>query len=109
MDMKDVRSTVVENLLRMAPHLEIVHHIPGRIRLRILPSGLRTAMEIDLQQIRDNTPGILSLRINALVGSVVIEYNRNRLDPDLWNLLSRLRKAPELRAEAESRLISLWD
>lgn len=108
-DMNDVKSTVVTNLLRIAPHLQIVHHIPGRIRLRISPSGLQTAMEIDLRQIRDNVPGILSLRINALVGSIVIEYDRNRLNPDLWNLLSRLRKAPELRAEAESRLTSLWD
>jgi hypothetical protein len=107
--MQEVRTVLIQSLLRLAPHTQIVHHIPGRIRLRILPSGLAAVRGVNLEDIENNMPGILGIRVNRLIGSVVIEYDQNRLQSDFWESLSNLGKSPELAMGVEDRLRSLWD
>jgi len=63
----------VEELLALAPHLEIAHHIPGRIRLRIKLSGLSTLSKVDLEAVTSAIPGIQSVRVNAVARSAVID------------------------------------
>ncbi len=107
--MKDIRAAMIQDLLRLAPHITVIHHVPGRIRLRMRPSGLTAMREIDLDQMRNGIPGIQEIRVNRLVASVVIQYDPNCLPPDLWEALSRLRDTPELASEVEERLKSLWN
>ncbi len=105
--MEIVDGVSVENLLLLARHTEVVHHIPGRIRVRVLPSALKALRETDIRSSLDSVPGVISLRVNAVVGSVVIEYDRSRLSFDFWENLRLLKKKPELAAEIKERLKSI--
>ncbi|MEN6441656.1 MAG: hypothetical protein ABFD97_24105 [Syntrophobacter sp.] len=106
--MNDDKYAAIQDLLRLAVHTTIVHHIPGRIRLRVLPSGAWIARGIDLDELKRHVPGIMGVRVNILVGSVVVEYDRNELAPGLWEEFSKLRNDPGLASEMETRLVSLW-
>ena len=78
-------ATVTEQLVRLAPHMQLAHHIPGRIRLRIHDSGMDTAREIDIHEVARSVPGIKGIRLNPFNRSVIIEYDSVRFPPDLWN------------------------
>jgi hypothetical protein len=102
------RSSVIADLLLIAPHTEIVHHIPGRIRLRLKRSGLDVIAKIDVESLMRGVPGIRSLRINPVVGSLTLEYDQKRLSYSLWEKLGALRNRPELRDQVEALLKDVW-
>ena len=99
--------TAVEDIVRIAPYAEIAHHLPGRIRLTIKLSGLGLVREIDLPAVLQNLPGVLSLRVNALARSVVIDYDPNRLPFDLWEHLVLIGCKPELEESVRERLLAV--
>ena len=98
------RSNWAENLLRIAAHTQVVHHIPGRIRLRILPSALKLVRGMDVDKTLGALPGIKGVRINAVVGSVVLEYDSSKLPYNLWEQLRQLRKKPQLEGDLRELL-----
>ncbi len=100
---------VVAAVMRIAPHKEITHHIPGRIRLKILPSGVDNVRDLDLEGLVARIPGVLDLRVNILARSIMIEYDRNRLPYDLWESLNRVKEHPETGPELIERLHFLWE
>ena len=100
-------SDLVENLMCIAPHTEVAHHIPGRIRLRILASGLSVVRRIDVRSVIGALPGIKSIRVNALAGSVVIEYDTGKLPFTLWESMLQLRNKPHLADQIREHLQSL--
>ncbi len=100
--------TLVSDLLLLARHADIVHHIPGRIRLRLSPSVVKVAGDVDLDQLVRCLPGIIKTRINVIVGSVVIEYDCNRLSPDLWESIVKCKDDPDVVSEIEDRLAVLF-
>ncbi|OUD15029.1 HMA2 domain-containing protein [Thioflexithrix psekupsensis] len=71
----------------MTTYFHVVHHIHGRIRLRLSPSVLQhpIAKQADtlVQRVR-SIRGILDVRINLVVGSIVIEYDPDWIAPQLW-------------------------
>jgi hypothetical protein len=77
-------STMVDNILNLAQHAEIAHHIPGRIRLKVRLSGVELFLRIDGQSLLRNIPGVLNATINPLARSAVIEYDPKLLPSDLW-------------------------
>lgn len=105
--MTKLNSQLVDSLLLLAPHTEIVHHIPGRIRLRVLRSGIPLAARTDLQAILQAIPGIQQVRINPVVGSVVVEYDTRRLPYPLWERLAKLRFDATLHSELKRDLEGL--
>ncbi len=100
-------SGIVDSLLLLAPHTEIVHHIPGRIRLRVLRSGIALAAKTDLQAILSSIPGIRQVRVNPVVGSAVVEYDPQTLPYGLWERLAQLRLDPSLRPTLKQDLEAL--
>lgn len=102
------RARIIADLLRIAPHTEIVHHIPGRIRLRLKPSGLGVIGTIDVESLMRNVPGIRSLRVNPVVGSLTLEYDQSRLSHGLWEKLGALHSRPELKDQVEALLNNVW-
>lgn len=102
------RSRVIADLLLIAPHTEIVHHIPGRIRLRLKRSGLDVIAKIDVESLMRGVPGIRSLRVNPVVGSLTLEYDQKRFSYSLWEKLGALRNRPELRDQVEALLNTVW-
>jgi len=61
----------------------IVHHIPGRIRLRLSPEFFVKAGKIDLSAFQ-NLEGIKEIQVNPLALSAVITYDPDKLPPRLW-------------------------
>ena len=104
-----LKNKVVRTLLDIVPHLEIAHHIPGRIRLRISFSGIESLQGVDLENYVNQIPGILSARVNALALSAVVEYDPERLDPGLWEALAGLKNRQEQTKEVVDRLLTLWE
>jgi hypothetical protein len=100
---------LVQAIILLAPHEQIAHHVPGRIRLKILPSGLDAVKSIDVQNMIESIPGVLLTRLNFLARSLVIEYDRDQLPYDLWESLGQLRNHPDLAHEVAERLRILLD
>lgn len=82
----------VPALLDLRRHLSIVHHLPGRIRLRFGPALWGQTANVDrtrLQKLLDGLEGIADVRLNPAVASVVIQYDPAVIDPDDWETLVR--------------------
>lgn len=77
--------------LSLRAHLRIIHHVPGRIRLRF--SQPRKGSGVDTNGLTDflaevrAVPGILSVRVSPATLSAVVEYDAKVLRPDFWPLL----------------------
>lgn len=80
----------VPALLRLRQHLSIIHHIPGRIRLRLGVALWRSGAQLDrnqLQRLLDQLAGIRQVRANPAVASITIEYDPRHISPDDWETL----------------------
>jgi hypothetical protein len=100
-----VTSAALDTLLALRGHVNIAHHVRGRIRLRIAPTLTRNTAQVDRKQIEQALraiDGIVTVRVNPVAGSVVVEYAPDRIPPDTW--IALLQGAPE---EARIRLQSL--
>jgi len=100
-----VSSGALDTLLALRGHVNIAHHVRGRIRLRIAPTLVRSTTRVDREQIEQALraiEGIGAVRVNPAAGSVVVEYAPDRIPPDTWVAL--LKGDPE---EARIRLRSL--
>ena len=76
--------------LTLRRHLKIVHHIPGRLRVRI---GIQLFKDVGsvnkelFDRILDAIDGVDKVRLNAAAGSVIITYVPTRIDPNWWHIL----------------------
>jgi hypothetical protein len=72
-------------------HIDIVHHIPGRVRLRLGLALLGRLDEVDgtlFKRVVAALDGIRDVRVNAAALSVVIQYEPARIPPALWHTLT---------------------
>lgn len=89
----------------LRPHLAVVHHIPGRLRVQ-LRAGMEAARALGrvapagVESLARFLPGVRSARINAMAGSMVLEYDPGRLVPGLLDAFFRVAS----REEADSLL-----
>jgi hypothetical protein len=77
----------IEKLRQFSSCVEIVHHIPGRLRLRLLLDDLSESLLAGAQAFRgalDGSPGIRSIRVNALARSCTIEYDPREIPLEAW-------------------------
>lgn len=85
-----MRSPELNTLMELRGHVQIVHHVPGRIRLRIAPSFLshldRVARNRVTEELR-SLRGIRGMRINPAAGSIIIEYAAGHITPGTWELM----------------------
>lgn len=71
-------------------YVQIAHHIPGRIRLKLvglkLDAGGKALLEQarQFQQVLEQTAGVKSIRLNLLAGSCVVEYDKTVIPPSAW-------------------------
>jgi hypothetical protein len=101
------RSESVRSLLELIPHLEVAHHIKGRIRLRLLPSGFKLAKNSNIGDFVNSIPGVLAVRVNTVAKSVVLEYDPEVLTSSVWKDLENIRESPELSNKVAAQLQSL--
>lgn len=71
----------------LSDYFSIVHHTKGRIRLRAslkLKEVAKTTNPQELLKLLEKIPCILSIKFNALIGSLTIHYDSNIIEPKLW-------------------------
>ena len=90
---KDMRHSATVTRLELQPlltarkHCHIVHHVPGRVRLRFDPLGLAAAIEGRtelLETLLTRLSGIRRTEVNAAACSVVVHYDVARLPAASW-------------------------
>ncbi|WP_035215871.1 hypothetical protein [Desulfobulbus elongatus] len=87
-------------LLAVRRQVRIVHHLSGRIRVEFRPDGAdATSLPVNgsggLAAVRALLPGIRSLRLNALAGSVVLEYDHQLYPAHLVDAFFRTTSTEE--------------
>lgn len=81
--------SALEILFAIAPETRIIHHVPGRIRIRVNEKAgkyLDNSLGNN-KKIFSSIPGIENIRINPLIGSILIEYDLDFLEPSLWETI----------------------
>ena len=102
------KPTRVDNgarLVGLLPHLRIVHHVRGRLRVRLhagVLDWLAQSPNADPETWLARWPGITALHLNKAAASLVIEYDARRIPPQWWERLlhARSEALPALLAEA---------
>lgn len=75
------------DIVEFAKYFTIVHHIEGRLRLKVSPSILGSDHKVslsDIEALSQTTNGLKSVRVNAMALSVVIEYDSSIIDMQVW-------------------------
>ncbi|NLI34399.1 MAG: hypothetical protein GX422_16685 [Deltaproteobacteria bacterium] len=96
--------TLVDDFMTLLPHLDVVHHVPGRIRLKLRFSGLQAFRKMDVNGIVSRIPGVVGFRVNVVARSVVVDYDDKVLPFELWQKMDRFKELPELESEVRSEL-----
>lgn len=90
-DATDIGNFDLTAILEHRRELSIIHHVPGRIRVRISRAlGARARASVDpdsLDRVIRAISGIEDVRVNPAVGSVTIRYDKSTIDPDWWSTL----------------------
>ena len=76
-----------EDIIKIAGYFTIVHHIDGRLRVRVNPKITNESSSISLKDIEDlpsKINGIKKIKINKIVASVTITYEPSIFAPSLW-------------------------
>ena len=85
-----MNSINTESLLALRQHLNIVHHVPGRIRLRAGPVLYEHASTLNsngLKSFLQSLNGIHDIRVNPNAASLIIQYDPTHFPPRLWETL----------------------
>jgi len=106
-NMTENKDVLIDRLIDLAGQTTIVHHIPGRIRLKVKLPGLLLARDLDAEELANRFAGILDARSNAAARSIVISYDTQIIAPDLWELLVNGQKDPSLGNSVREKLQSL--
>lgn len=80
-----------ENIEILSKHTQIIHHIKGRIRLKIDAKIQRYEEKIDLAALGTldkRADGIKSVSLNKIAKSLTIEYDPVVIDNGLWDELA---------------------
>ncbi len=84
---------VIEKLRQYANCVEIVHHIPGRIRFRLVQGNVSVldasvgpliARAREFKEALEGASGIRSIRVNAMARSCTVEYDAGAIPFRAW-------------------------
>lgn len=91
------------DISQIAEFFSIVHHIPGRIRIRVnvakIPAIKKWAKSTNLREflgeneasekmiiaLLEKLPAVKNIKVNAIIGSATIEYDSSLFAPNLWD------------------------
>lgn len=93
----------IETLLRFSRKLRIVHHIPGRIRLKLDASVSDEQVDAianarQFGKSLDSAPGIRSVSLNLLARSCTVEYDTRHIPSAAWSDLVNGVRSPAAEA-----------
>lgn len=87
----------MQELLEMRTLVDVVHHVPGRLRLRLDPRLREHPAARELGNWSSNGSAVLATRLNPVARSLVVSYDPKRIDPAV--LEEFLSGADGVRAE----------
>ena len=101
--------SVDDYLIPLLEEAEIVHHIPGRIRLKFNHSIVTklpklNGIEKEIQKIANQIEAIKNIRLNLFAGSVVVQYDTDILPHDFWQQVVDEKDAEQLKEKARTLL-----
>ncbi|MCP5159757.1 MAG: hypothetical protein H6975_10165 [Gammaproteobacteria bacterium] len=77
-------------LASLLPHLRIIHHVRGRLRVRLhagVLDWLARSPDVAPENWLARLPGVTALYLNKAAASLVIEYDAQRIPPPWWERL----------------------
>lgn len=80
----DIKS---EDIVEIAKYFNIIHHVNGRLRVRVNKDIKKYSNEItieDIQTLPSKINGIKKLKVNKIVGSITIEYDNDIFPKEMW-------------------------
>ncbi|AHJ13992.1 HMA2 domain-containing protein [Sulfurospirillum multivorans] len=92
-------NVTAEKLVELGSYFSIVHHIKGRIRLRVSPKIKEHKHHVgieDIEALPARINGIKSIKINKMIGSLTIEYDSAIFPDHLWENLVKGEKLDEI-------------
>lgn len=88
-----------EKLIAMASYFTTIHHVCGRLRVRVSPKIKQESGNVtlkDIEAIPQKINGINKIKINKVVGSITIEYDNDIFSKELWDDLIAGENAEEI-------------
>ncbi len=76
-----------KDIIRVSKYFSKIHHIPGRLRVRVSLDIKKEAEDIsigDIENLADQIDGITGIKINKIVGSITLNYDKDILKPEFW-------------------------
>jgi hypothetical protein len=73
----------LEALKELQQYLHVAHHVPGRLRIKFDAALAGHPQAGDILNPHNPTPGIRNIRLNIGARSVIIEYDQERIQPEL--------------------------
>ena len=92
-------NVTAEKLVELGGYFSIVHHIKGRIRLRVSPKIKEHKHHVgieDIEALPARINGIKSIKINKMIGSLTVEYDHAIFPDHLWENLVKGEKLDEI-------------
>jgi len=88
-----------EDIINIASYFTIIHHVNGRLRVRVNPKITKESNSISLKDIEDlpsKIRGIKSIKINKIVASVTIVYDPLIFASSVWEDLIKGENIEEI-------------
>lgn len=77
-----------QQLIEFSNYFSIIHHIKGRIRVRVSPKikklNTKNISINDIEDLTQTIKGIKHIKVNKIVGSITIEYDTEVFPDHLW-------------------------
>lgn len=88
-----------QKIVEIASYFSIVHHTPGRLRVRVNPKIKELSSELsieDIEQLSKKINGIKNIKINKIVASITIEYDNAIFPKKMWEDLIERKNLEEI-------------
>lgn len=88
-----------EKIIQIISYFTIIHHVKGRLRVRVNPKIRELQGDVsldDIQSLAQKIEGIKKIKINKVVASVTIEYDSEIFPMQLWEDLVAQRNIEKL-------------
>ena len=86
-----------ELVLRIASYFTPIHHVAGRLRVRVSSDIKKEADSLPLEKIKQ-IDGIKNVKFNKLIGSATIEYDHEIFPKKMWDDLLKGENLHEISA-----------
>lgn len=77
-----------QQLIELSNYFSIIHHIKGRIRVRVSPKIKELNQQDisikDIETLALKIDGLKHIKVNKIVGSITIEYDADIFPDQLW-------------------------